>query len=578
MVHLAYVDGGGRDMRPQDQPQQHTVVRGETLADIADRYGVQPQAIRDANPQVFDDPSPRRRDNAEQTGEMIWSGDRLAIPAAPQSVTTQDPLASDFNPTYPSPNSEYSVGAQGEGAGGGITWNPGDGTVKTTLAAEHGSTAGYQVPTPFGLPDARAPGVDMEARVRTETAKTAGIVDRDGRTEVSVEAETNIVASVSGEATGRGVTQAELEGSAGGGFRSRYKVTLPGVVADREQAARTAAAINPYDPTTIPPGATVTMDGQHYVQTGLSASFAHIGFETGIKEASGTSFSVTRLDDSSIRVTMGPNEAIEAFNGLGIDTDLATAMVGRQDSLGGSTVRTAQFDLSNPDGQAAYAHFIATGEVAHETPGVSQVATVERTDYASQTRLRVGIGPEELNLQADLAGAQNSGTWLKTTYPDGSYALTMQLQYGGHVPLTVTQRHDTQGNEILSERTYAFRVDVDESNVRMLNFANSGGASTAGPFTVGTPATITMTEAQMRTFLAQTRVAGDMFGPSSMASVLTRSGSDQPAPSTLEFAVALVRGQSGDASRFAETLYQVADAADGDLSRREAERIDMQVG
>lgn len=576
MVNLAFIDGGGSVARPQGQPQSHTVAPNEKLSDIADRYGVQPQAIRDANPDIFGHPSARRLDNAEQTGEMIWSGDQLVIPAAPQSVT-DDPLSSDFNPTYPSSNSEYSVNAQGEHTGGGITWNPGDGTVKTTVSQQGG--VGYQhTQAPFGIPNSDLPGVSMEAKIRAETARTSGIVDKDGKTEVTVEAETNVVASVSAEATGKGVNQAELEASAGGGFRSRYKVTLPGVVSDREAAAKQAAAINPYDPTTIPKGATVTMDSQYYTQTGLAGSFRHIGFETNIKEAEGSSFSITRVDDNSVRVTMGPNEAVEAFNGIGVNSDIATAMVGRQDNLGDSTVRTAQFDLSNPDGQAAYAHFIATGQVADQTPGVSQVATIERTDYSSQTRVKIGIGPEELNLQADLAGAQNTGTWVKTTYPDGSYAMSMQLQYSGHVGLTVTERHDAQGNEILSERTYQFTVPVDGNNANMLNFANSAGVSTEGPFVPGKTATITMTEGQMRDFMAQTRTAADTFGPTSRPAILAYYGDGQPVTESLQFAVNLVRGQSGEPFRFAETLFSVSDAADGDIQGRDYQRIDMQVG
>ncbi len=73
MVNLAFIDGGGI-ASPQNHPQTHTVAAGEKLSDIADRYGVTPQAIREANPDIFQDPSARRRDNAENGGELIWSG------------------------------------------------------------------------------------------------------------------------------------------------------------------------------------------------------------------------------------------------------------------------------------------------------------------------------------------------------------------------------------------------------------------------------------------------------------------------------------------------------------------------
>src|SRR5688500_7606556 len=105
MVNLAFIDGGGPVAQPRNQPQTHTVAPNETVNDIAQRYGVTPQAIRNANPDIFLDPSPRRRDNAENGGDVVWSGDVLTIPAASQSVT-EDPIdSSSVNPGFPSPDS-----------------------------------------------------------------------------------------------------------------------------------------------------------------------------------------------------------------------------------------------------------------------------------------------------------------------------------------------------------------------------------------------------------------------------------------------------------------------------------------
>lgn len=589
MANMAYVDGGGSGPigAPRDQPQTHTVATGETLREIADRYGVQPQAIRDANPQIFRSGDADRRHNAMETGETIWSGDQLNIPAAPQSVTNEQPLNSDFNPAYPSPNSEYTVNGQGQNNGGAITWNPGDGTVKVT--ASHQQSAEYDTtPAPFGIPDARQPGVTLEAKVRGEHAETAGFTNKDGNTEVTLEWDTSIVASVSAEAQGKGVNQAAIEASAGGGFRARYKVVLPG----ENRNPLDAAKINPFDPTTIPVGVTVTMDSQTYTQTGLAGSFRHIGTETNIKDASGTSYSVTRVDDNNIRVIMGPNNVVEAYNGVGVKTDIATAMLGRQDNLGQSTVRTATFDLSNKDGQAAYSHFVATGEVAHQTPGVKDVATIERIDYSSQTRVKLGLGPESLNVQADLAGAQNTGAFVKTTYPDGSYAYTTNLQYSGNVPLQVVQRFDTQGNEILSERTYQFTINGDrpsygwldrffganegaeERNIAQnLNIALTGNPDGNGPAQAGKKTTITFTESQLQGLMSQTRSAGEASHPSNPLNLLVGGNNGQPVATSMEFAVAMARNLGGDPYGFSQRLAEVSQMADGDV-RNGWQRID----
>lgn len=575
--------GGGYVPQPSREPQTHVVTATDTVNNLADRYGVTPQALRDANPQVFQDPSARRRDDAQNGGDLLQTGETINIPPASQSIV-DDPPASDFypNPNYPSPNSEYTVGGEGQNAGGAVTWNPGDGSIKVT---------GTQIATPPGQTD-QSP---VQYSVRSDTAVTGGQVNKtiDGKkyTEFTVEVQFTNSVQVEGEnRTSRGLVEGEA--SAGAGTRARYKVLLPG----ENQSPEAAARVNPFDPTTIPDGATVMMDGQNFAQTSLAGSFRHIGMQTNVTEAAGVSYAITR-EGNNVRVTMGPNQAVEAFNGVGLRSEIATAMLGRQDNLGGSTLSTATFDLSNKDGQAAYAHFVATGQVAHETPGVSNVATLERIDYSSQTRAKLELGP----VQADLAGPQNTGTFVKTTYPDGSYTYTTELQYSGNVPMQVTQRFDASGNEVLSERTYEFKVSTDHkvdlswwdnmwgqsdaeaeaslenSHTQLLNWAFTGGGE-GGPAQAGKTNTITFTEAQMQQLHAQTtRAAAANESGLDDLRLLTGGEDGQPVNSTFEFAVAMARNLGGDSYGFAERLQRIASGADGDPANDSYERIDATV-
>lgn len=570
--------GGGYVAQPSREPQTHVITATDTVANLADRYGVTPQALRDANPDVFKDPSARRRDEAMNGGDLMLTGETINIPPASQSIT-DDPLSSDFNPNYPSPNSEYTVGAEGQNAAGSVTWNPGDGSVKVT---------GSRSTTPPGQTE-NAP---VQYSATSEVAITYGETNKDGNTEFTGEVQfTNSVGVETQNRTSRGLV--EGEGSVGAGERARYKVTLPGENRDINDAI----GINPFDPTTIPVGATVTMDGQVFTQTNLAGSFRHIGMQTNVTEAAGVSYSVTRVDEDSVRVTMGPNEAVEAFNGIGLRSEIATAMLGRQDNLGGSTVRTAQFDLSNPDGQAAYSHFVATGDVAHQTPGVSNVATIERIDYSSQTRAQLELGP----VQANLAGPQNTGAFVQTTYPDGSYTYTTNLQYSGNVPMQVTQRFDAAGNEVLSERTYEFKVSTDHSvdlswwdnmwgqsdaeaeaslensHTQLLNWALTGG-NDSGPAQAGKTMTLTFTEAQMQSLHGQTTAAAaaDESGLDDLR-LLTGGEDGMPVNSTFDFAVAMARNLGGDNYGFADRLFQIASGADGNVANDSYERIDATV-
>lgn len=551
--------GGGPVYQPLTQAGTYKVGYNETVNEIADKFGITPQALREANPQLFNDKA--RRDEAAMTGraDPVFYGDEINIPAAPQSVT-QDPMSSPYKATHGAPTSEYSVG----NSKGSITWNPGAGSVKLTGKTEYTPEGQDKNPVQF--------------KVKAEGELAMSVANKNGNTEIQVSGAQVTLVGAKAE-VGGGKNALEGEGAVGEGFRARYKVILPGE--NRDPAA--AANINPFDPTTIPVGATVIMDGQNYQQTELAGSFRHIGFDTKIKDGEGVSYSVTKVDDTHVQVMSGPNKAFEAFNGAGLRFDQGSLMLGRQDNLGESNVRTATFDLSNPDGQAAYSHFSATGEVAHQTPGVSEVATIERFDFSSQGRLQAKIKPfgGSFELKADVAiNAPNTGTFTQTTYADGSVALTSQLKYGDNVPLNITQRFDAQGNEIVSERTYEFTVNTGGQNgenvAKMLNWAYSGGVSQDGAIKPNQTVKLTFDEAQMSALNRQADTAGDTLHGMSQPSMLAHDY-DGNSIDNYQFSLRLARNLNQNDYGFAKGLFEISDAADGDIGARNYQSIDMDV-
>src|SRR5690606_25251498 len=130
MAVMAMDGGGGYVPQPRAESQAHVVTATDTVENLADRYDVTPQALRDANPQLFQDPSARLRLIGQHGGDLLLTGETINIPAASQSVI-DDPAGNDFvpNPTSPSANSEYSARVEGQHAEGSVTWNPGDGSV-----------------------------------------------------------------------------------------------------------------------------------------------------------------------------------------------------------------------------------------------------------------------------------------------------------------------------------------------------------------------------------------------------------------------------------------------------------------
>lgn len=538
-------DGGGsgspiQQQEPRIDPIQHRTGSSDTLQLLAAQYSVSPEAIRQANPQLG-------------SGDQLPQGELVEIPVSPQSV---DGDVDSGSATYAHTDVEVSL----KNDDGSITWKPDSVSVKLTdeQKLELGNSR------PQGSP-ASANGFSVS--LSTESSVTLTESQSDTHTTFSISTGTQV--SLSGEASAGGAGGVQVEGSVATGFTSTYKVSLPG-----DATVEQAASVNPFDPTTIPVGGSVTVDGSSFVNTSFEASFRYIGTQTKINEASGVSYTVERVDEDTVRVIAGPTETINAFNGVGLSVGDLSIMAGREDQLHGASMQTAEFDISTPEGQAAFEHFNATGQIASETPSVSNVATIERIDYSSQTELRAELGP----LSVELGGMQNTGSLVKTTYPDDSFTLTSDLQYSDNVPLQVIRCYDAQGNEITSERSYSYTVEAD-ANLRALNQAVTGSEEFdgAGPIDLGDTVTLTFTEAQMENLVAMT-VDYLEDNPSAREGSLLGStpDGDYLTPDAMDFAVALARNRGSSDFGFAEMLSNISYGADG-TDNSTAVAIDMAI-
>ncbi|WP_445513569.1 XVIPCD domain-containing protein [Stenotrophomonas sp. 3(2025)] len=449
----------------------------------------------------------------------------------------RDAASASFDPTYTSANSEVRAAAGGYS----VTLNEGDGALK--VGTEHKRAAS-----------------SLAAQFQGTSLNMAGSPTPDGGRDYLLTMESVVGASAKG---------AGFQDTSGTGVRGRYRVSLPSEAVDVDPTR-----INPFDPQTIPKGGSVTLDGQQFTGTALEGSFRNIAMQSQTTEASGASYRVDRLDDGRVRVSTGPNEAVEAFNGMGFSAGRFSAIAGRQDALGHAAVRTATFDLDQAEGRQAYEQFIDNGTLSGQTPGVQDLATVERLGVSSQTRLKVGYGD---TFGLDLAGARNSGDVVQVSREDGSRTELRSVQYNGNLPATRVSAYGADGQEDRAQRRYEFTFDLrghaqGEQIAGMVNAALSGDPSgDRGPVKAGELTTLSFSEAQMRTLMERTQsMVGDnpMLGPSWQ--VLAEDGNGRPQQDVDAFALGLARNQGQSTYGMAERLFHIAAAGGKDLQKIDA--------
>lgn len=410
-------------------------------------------------------------------------------------------------------------------------------TVKGGFSTEVKNTKGYGVSF----------GVNAEASV------VANQKTENGVTTFSVEGDASVTVEGGISTPKAGLTVAHSEG-----IRASYSVAMP------EEAAKGVdpKSVNPFDPESMPEGTVITMDGSKYSSNAFEATFKHLSLETKIEESSGVSVAIEKTGANTVRVTAGPTEAIEAYNAVGVDFGVVSASLGRTDNLSGAMLKTAEFDLSTAEGKAAYNDFLTSGTLPSQNgKGVSDVATVEKIDYSSQSGANVSLGPIDLSFE----GQKNTGNSVVTTYPDGSKDVTVDLDYGSNVPMQLTRKFDKDGKEVLADRRYSYELKVDENSSQLVNAALAGDVNQAesGPVKPGQTVTLTFTEAQMRTYMEQTQKASNAGLGTGDLDVLVKDYNDNFINSPQDFAIALARNLNGSDYDQAYRMFMVSDGADG---------------
>ncbi|MGY0610949.1 MULTISPECIES: LysM peptidoglycan-binding domain-containing protein [unclassified Luteimonas] len=551
---------------PPEPPKQYEIARGDSIDSIAKAHGTTPQALIGANPQL-------------SNPDTLYPGDMLDLPAAAAEqadaggsakVTGDETAKTGTEANGTSSKREASVGVSDDGVTVG-----GKQTDKTTTTDADGnkSTSGTSVGGSVAVdPDKgtlslagnagftesvkNSKGVGLSFGIDGSTTVVTGQKTEDGVTTYTASSDVSVTLNA-----GVDVKQAGLEYGRTDGIKASYEVSMP------EQAAKNTdlASVNPFDPASMPTGTIIKIDGSSYSSNEFKATFRNIAAETKVTNEEGTSLLVEKTGADTVRVTAGPTEAIQAYNGVGLDFEQVKVMLGNDTSLSSATLKTAEFDLSTAEGQAAYSDFVANGNMPVDNgTGVSEVKTIEKIDYSSQAKVDVKLGPVELGLD----GAKNTGNSVVTTYPDGTMERTFDVQYSDNVPMTLTQKYDAEGEEIIGERQYAFTMKVDENTAQMINAAQTGDVDKAhdGPVQPGDTITISYTEAEMAELQGHAEGALEATdGMDSRLRVLTQDYDGNPVE-TFDFALGLARNLGGTEYGSAERLFTISSSADGNYA------------
>lgn len=401
---------------------------------------------------------------------MSWdSGIRnLLRRPTPSSTTTASPSASaskpatntTANPVAQADAFDTSTPKAGPNLTGEAKVSPdGTTTLSGSASADGASVNGSVTAGPNGVSadvNGSVEAKGLKIHFGTQISSTSNAESKDGVTTVTAEGSmsVNLGGEVDLKAGGFGADYTE-------GVRTKYQVRMSDADYAQVQAGQ-AQLPDPYNADSMPVGSSVLMNSTDFQDTGFEASYRQLKLETNVSEEQGVSVAVEKTGPTTVRVTAGPTEAVENSFKLGLSLGPASASIGNTTRLDQFTLKTAEFDISTPEGRAAYNTFLATGQLPQQNgTGVANVATVEKLKYDSTTSAGISLGP--LSGSVDLANSNMNV--VKTTYPDGSSDQVTDVKLHSGTPVHLEQHFNADGTE-----------DPSKTKISMFMVGADGGA------------------------------------------------------------------------------------------------------
>ncbi|WP_233277985.1 hypothetical protein [Myxococcus stipitatus] len=309
--------------------------------------------------------------------------------------------------------------------------------------------------------------------VEISSSLSKDVKREDGYVTFNVEAE--VAATVTGEVELK-LARVGASASVGvtGGATMSYEVKMK----EEDFAKLERGEIPPPHPLreeSIPDGATIEVETGQFagVTSTLELSSGKnskvdgaLGTTSTETAGTGTSIEVSRTGDL-LTVTEGPTEFINQDAALTLGNDWVSASFGSSTSLKEYSLRSAQFDLSNDSGKAAYESFSkGNGMPEKDGPGVSNTLRQDKLSWEgafSKFSLTVEPFPS-----FESEGVKDATEFVVTHNSDGTKTLTASASFGDgdHPELNYTAKYDQDGKLVPGSDSMSLVFDTTDDSAR----------------------------------------------------------------------------------------------------------------
>jgi hypothetical protein len=371
------------------------------------------------------------------------------------------PTADRYSGDYDNPEDEFDV-TPGEG-GKETTRTVDVGGKSVEVSTDADGNRSTKIEISKTLVDAQAGGgpasVALEAEVSTSGEKKD---NGDGTVTYTMSAELTAEAKAELNAKG-GPVSLSAESSEGVGTSTEYAVTVPeGTPMDQ------VLGINPFDPSSIPAGTSVTFESSanRSSSDAVGAGVHGIDLVTVSGEHTsqdGHSTSVGRNGDDTLTVTTGPTDTMVGTGKVQLGPDGLNVFLGTRETGTSATFETATF-TDDAAGHAAYQDALLRGRFPGDA-GDGVVST-----YAEHQESHVKDSVEGWKVGG--ASSESSQNWTRhdvitRTYPDGHQESAEQwLPMGDQSTNSVVKSS-------ASDRPSTFAIQLDNSPESGAHVTNS---------------------------------------------------------------------------------------------------------